>query len=86
MRRASVYFALAKGIRRIYITCRRERPDEGLGKQDGSGPGDNEDLIMEDRVATSCWGWTLWALAFFGIAMAFIYLLGGFDIAPVVVR
>jgi hypothetical protein len=41
---------------------------------------------MNDRVGTSCWGWTLWALAFFGIAIAFIYLLGGFDIAPAVAR
>jgi hypothetical protein len=39
---------------------------------------------MEEKVGSSCWGWTLWALAFFGIAIAFIYLLGGFDIAPAI--
>jgi hypothetical protein len=47
-------------------------------------PWGHEDLIMNDRVGTSCWGWTLWALAFFGIAIAFIYLLGGFDITPAI--
>ncbi len=38
---------------------------------------------MEEKIESSCWGWTLWALAFFGIAIAFVYLLGGFDIATV---
>jgi hypothetical protein len=37
---------------------------------------------MDNDVGTSCWGWTFWALAFFAIAIAFVYLLGGFDIAP----
>jgi hypothetical protein len=34
---------------------------------------------MDEKVGTSCWGWTLWALALFGTAAGFVYLLGGFD-------
>jgi len=39
---------------------------------------------MNEKIETSCWGWTLWALAFFGVAVAFAYLFGGFDIATAV--
>src|SRR3990167_5216603 len=72
---------------RLFCTCEGDSPNlhhvpprgarRRSGQKDRSGLGDNEDLIMEDRLGTSCWGWTLWALAFFGIAIAFIYLLGG---------
>lgn len=34
---------------------------------------------MDEKIGTSCWGWALWALAFFGVAAGFVYLLGGFD-------
>jgi hypothetical protein len=31
---------------------------------------------MDEKVGTSCWGWAFWALAFFGVAAGFVYLLG----------
>jgi hypothetical protein len=34
---------------------------------------------MDEKVGTSCWGWTLRALAFLGVAAGLVYLLGGFD-------
>lgn len=34
---------------------------------------------MDEKVETSCWGWTLWALAFFIVAAGFVYLLGAFE-------
>ena len=54
-----------------------------LTKRRGVG---NANTDMDDKVGTSCWGWTFWALAFFGVAIALVYLLGGFDVAPAVAR
>jgi hypothetical protein len=41
---------------------------------------------MDNEIGTSCWGWTLWALAFFAIAVAFLYILGGFDVTTIAAR
>jgi hypothetical protein len=40
--------------------------------------------IMYDNAGRSCWGWTAWGLAAFGVAIAVVYLLGGFDVTPAI--
>jgi hypothetical protein len=50
------------------------------------GARDRNILSMDENAGRSCWGWTVWALAFCALAFAVVYLLGGFDVTPAIAR